>query len=36
MPADDSRNKHTPTYRWTLERNLGDLLAPKEKHVLVC
>ncbi|MCY4637919.1 MAG: DUF1643 domain-containing protein [Acidobacteria bacterium] len=35
MPADDSRGKHTPAYRWTLKRDLGDLLAPKEKHVLV-
>ena len=36
MQADDSRGKHAPTYRWTLERDLGDLLAPREKHVLIC
>ncbi len=36
MPADYSPGTHTPAYRWTLERDLGDLLAPKEKHVLVC
>ena len=36
MPTNDSAGKRTPTYRWTLERDLGDLLAPEEKHVLVC
>lgn len=25
-----------PSYRWTLERNLGDLLAPEKKHVVLC
>lgn len=25
-----------PAYRWTLERDLGNLLAPRPKHVLVC
>jgi len=36
MPADHGAARRTPTYRWTLERDLGDLLAPEEKHVLVC
>ena len=36
MPADDDSAKRTPDYRWTLERDLGDLLAPAPKHVLVC
>lgn len=36
MPAGDGRGKRTPSYRWTLERDLVDLLAPQEKHVLVC
>ena len=36
MPAKHGSARQTPTYRWTLERNLGDLLAPVEKHVLVC
>ena len=34
MPTDGSTGKRTPTYRWTLERDLGDLLAPEEKHVV--
>ncbi|MYH30453.1 MAG: DUF1643 domain-containing protein [Acidobacteria bacterium] len=31
MPA-----RRTPDYRYTLERDLGGLLAPRPKHVLVC
>ena len=36
MPANNGSAKRTPEYRWTLERDLGDLLAPAPKHVLVC
>ncbi|MDE2906063.1 MAG: DUF1643 domain-containing protein [Acidobacteriota bacterium] len=36
MPAERGRARRTPTYRWTLERDLDNLLAPTKKHVLVC
>ncbi len=36
MLTENGRARGTPTYRWTLERDLSDLLAPKPKHVLVC
>ena len=36
MPPNDGSAKPTPEYRWTLERDLGNLLAPAPKHVLVC
>jgi len=36
MPTDRGATRRTPSYRWTLERDLGDLLAPEDKHVLVC
>lgn len=36
MPADNGSAKRTPEYRWTLKRDVGDLLAPTKKHVLVC
>lgn len=36
MPPKDRSAKPTPEYRWTLERDLGDLLAATPKHVLVC
>ena len=36
MPTGNQRPKSTPAYRWTLERDLGNLLAPKAKQILVC
>ncbi|MCY4121765.1 MAG: DUF1643 domain-containing protein [Acidobacteria bacterium] len=36
MPTEQSAGKRIPTYRWTLERHLGDLLAPEDKHVVLC
>jgi len=26
----------SPSYRWTLERDLGDLLSPEDRHVVLC
>ena len=36
MPANHGAARRTPAYRWTLERHLGDLLAPEDKHVVLC
>ena len=36
MPTDHGASRRTPSYRWTLERDVGDMLVPQEKHVLVC
>ena len=36
MPTKYGASTRTPSYRWTLERNLADLLAPENKHVVLC